>query len=184
MSALPQDELYTIKYVESLPEGQRAELLDGELYDLAAPAVVHQQLIAQLTRVIGNHIDAHNGRCRVFPAPFAVYPNGLDDEYNYLEPDISVVCDTQKLENGKGCDGAPDWVIEVTSPSTRSRDYLYKLDKYRQAGVKEYWIINPDTRNVMVYDFMQKNGSDNYTFEDRIPARVFSGLYIKPGSLM
>ncbi len=184
MPALPADRIYNTKYIESLPEGHRAELLDGEIYDLAAPGVIHQQLIAQLTRVIGKHIGDHKGACRVFLAPFAVYPDGIEDEYNYVEPDISVVCDPARLTNGKGCDGAPDWVIEVTSPSTRSRDYLYKMDKYRSAGVREYWIVNPDTRNVMVYDFTQNNDSDNYTFEDRIPVRIFPGLYIKPESLL
>ena len=80
------------------------------------------------------------GECEVYAAPFAVFLN--KDDHNYIEPDISVICDKNKLDD-RGCNGSPDWVIEITSPSDPQRDYGIKLFKYRTAGVREYWIINP-----------------------------------------
>ena len=148
--ALYQEKIYTIKDIYALPEGRRAELIDGQIYAMAPPARAHHKIVAQLIRIIGNYIEAKNGDCEVYPAPFAVFLN--EDEKNYVEPDISVVCDKDKLSY-KGCNGSPDWIIEIVSPSTERMDYGIKLFKYRSAGVREYWIINPRTRVVTVFDF-------------------------------
>ena len=147
MPLLKQDE-YTIYDIYSLPEGERAELIDGMIYNMAPPNRIHQEIISQLTKVIGQYIDNNKGQCKIYPAPFAVFLN--DDDRNYVEPDISVICDKNKLDD-KGCNGAPDWVIEVVSPSTKRVDYGIKLFKYRIAGVREYWIVDPIKEKVFVY---------------------------------
>lgn len=95
----------------------------------------------KLNQKIANYIDSSGGDCKVIPAPFAVFLN--EDNTNYVEPDISVICDKDKLDN-RGCNGAPDWIIEIASPSNQHMDYEIKLFKYRSAGVREYWIVNPD----------------------------------------
>ena len=133
--ALAQEKIYTSEDYWNLPEGQRAELIDGQLYNMAPPNRIHQKLIMELTAVIHNHIKKSGGSCEVYPAPFAVNLNADDD--TWVEPDISVICDKNKLSD-RGCNGAPDWIIEIISPSTQSRDYLKKLWLYQKAGVREY----------------------------------------------
>lgn len=100
------------------------------------------------------------------------------DGRNYVEPDISVICDKNKL-NDQGCSGAPDWVIEVTSPSNPQNDYGIKLFKYHMAGVREYWIVNPQKKSVMVYDLETETKSNQYTFEDEVPACIYDDLHIR-----
>ena len=97
--ALVQQKSYTIDDIYALPEGQRAELIDGRLYMMAPPIRIHQKLISQFTKIIGNYTDTRQGTCEVYPAPFAVFLN--EDDLNYVEPDISVICDKGKL-NDKG----------------------------------------------------------------------------------
>ena len=96
---------YTVSDIEALPEGERAELIDGEMFMMAAPTLVHQDLLMWMSYTIKRYITEHKGRCRVLPAPFAVYIKS--DQYNYVEPDISIICDRDKLDN-KGCYGAPE----------------------------------------------------------------------------
>lgn len=93
-----------------------------------------------------------------------------------MEPDISVICDNGKLDD-RGCNGAPDWVIEIVSQSSQRMDYLTKLFKYRTAGVREYWIVNPMKRTVLVYLFGENEDSTQYLFEDEIPGGNLSGFY-------
>ena len=112
----------------------------------------------------------------MIPAPFAVFLN--KDDRNYVEPDISVVCDKNKLDD-RGCNGAPDWVIEVTSPSNPQNDDGIKLFKYRTAGVREYWIVNPQMKSVMVYDLEKEEKSNQYSFEDDIPVCIYDDLSIQ-----
>ena len=129
--ALQQEKIYTIEDIYALPDGQRAELIDGRIYNMAPPARIHQKLITELVSALHQHIRDNNGDCEVYPAPFAVFLNA--DDKNYVEPDISVVCDKSKLIE-KGCNGAPDLIMEVVSPSTQQMDYGIKLFKYRTAG--------------------------------------------------
>lgn len=126
MNVVMKEELYTIEEIQALPEGEHAELPDGQIYYLAAPGRTHQRLVHFFDKTIGNYIDSQDGSCEVYPAPFAVYPG--EDDYNYLEPDISVICNASKLDE-KGCHGAPDWIIEIVSPGSRSMDYYKKLFK-------------------------------------------------------
>jgi len=139
--------------------GDRVELLDGELVKMAPPARIHQEISVELTRQLANFLEGK--RCRVLHAPFAVRLFEQDgdtpeDVKTVVEPDISVVCDPDKLD-GKGCKGAPDMVMEILSPSTQRHDRLVKLDLYQRAGVREYWIVDPDSRTVQV--FLLEHGS-------------------------
>ena len=179
--SLAQERTYTIADIYALPEGQRAELIDGRMYMMAPPRRIHQEIVSQLTKVIGQYIDAHDGKCKVYPAPFAVFLN--EDDRNYVEPDISVICDMDKLDE-YGCNGAPDWVIEITSPSNPQNDYGIKLFKYRTAGVKEYWIVNPKKKTVTVFDFEGYEKSDQYSFDDDISVCIYDDLVINITDLL
>ena len=179
--ALVQQKNYTIDDIYALPEGQRAELIDGRLYMMAPPIRIHQKLISQFTKIIGNYTDTRQGTCEVYPAPFAVFLN--EDDLNYVEPDISVICDKGKL-NDKGCNGAPDWIIEIVSPSTSRIDYGIKLFKYRSAGVREYWIVNPYKKSVMVYDLEKDEQSNQYDFDDAIYSCIYKDLKINIAPLL
>ena len=170
-----QEQLYDISYIEALPEGVRAELIDGVVYNLAAPSGTHQRILGNLTHDIIAYIRRHRGPCQVFPAPYAVYL--FDDEYTYLEPDLSVICDPSKLDE-KGCHGAPDFVIEIVSPTSRQMDYMVKFFRYHDAGVKEYWIVDPTKKTVRIYDFI-KNETEDYPFEAAIPSALFPGLTLR-----
>ncbi|EOT24576.1 hypothetical protein C805_02788 [Eubacterium sp. 14-2] len=178
---LPKPERYTTQHIYDLPEGQRAELIDGQIYNMAPPTRIHQEISFSLSRSIADFIDSKKGSCRVYPAPFAVFLN--QDEHNYMEPDISVICDMDKLDD-KGCSGAPDWIIEIASPGTKHMDYGIKLFKYRTAGVREYWIVNPMTGIVNVYDLEHDIKTDQYTFQDEIPSCLFDELIIRPKDLL
>jgi Uma2 family endonuclease len=176
-----QNEEYTTDYIYSLPDGERAELIDGVVYDMSAPSLSHQILSGLLTHLFIDYIKSNDGSCVVCPAPFAVFLN--KDNKNYLEPDISVICDRDKL-NEQGCNGAPDFIIEITSPSTKKLDYGIKMFKYRNSGVREYWIVNPDARIVNVYDFEHDDeNTDFYTFDDEITTCIYPDLTIKLSDL-
>ena len=165
---------YTIDDIYNLPDGQRAELIDGELYMMATPNRVHQKLVMELSFLIRDYIRNKNGDCEVYPSPFAVFLNANNEIY--LEPDISVICDKDKLTD-KGCNGAPDWVIEIVSPSSRPMDYYKKLLKYGTAGVREYWIVDPEKKRNMVYNFEQDT-VEEYSFKEQVKAGIFEDLEI------
>ena len=169
--ALAQEKLYTIDDIYALPDGERAELIDGELYMMSPPGTTHQRIASFLHWAIRNYIQEQKGDCEIFPAPFAVFLN--EDDRTYVEPDISVICDESKLDD-RGCNGAPDWVIEIVSPSSRKMDYFTKLFKYRMSGVKEYWIVDPDKNQVMVYEF-DKDDVSAYSFSDEISVGIYDG---------
>ena len=99
-----------------------------------------------------------------------------ENDINYVEPDISVICDPNKLTD-KGCSGAPDWIIEIVSPGSRRMDYYTKLFKYRTAGVREYWIVDPEKNRILVYDFESENTGD-YSFADSVKVGIYGDLYI------
>ena len=178
---LQQEKIYTIDDIYTLPDGQRAELIDGKIYMMAPPVRIHQKLITELVSTLHQYIKNNNGSCEVYPAPFAVFLS--EDDRNYVEPDISVICDQSKLTD-KGCNGAPDLVIEIVSPSTQQMDYGIKLFKYRTAGIREYWIINPATHIVNVYDFENENGTCQYSFDNEIPVCIYNDLSIRISELL
>jgi len=172
-------EAYTIEDIEGLPEGQRAELIDGRMYMMATPSRIHQKIVMELAWYIKDYIRNKGGECDVYPAPFAVYLN--KDSKNYVEPDICVVCDKDKL-NDKGCNGAPDWVIEIVSPGNPYMDYVRKLLKYGTAGVREYWLVDYAKNLVTVYNFEHEEMVE-HTFSDIVKAGIYEDLEIDFASL-
>lgn len=179
--ALTQKKVYTIEDIYALPEGQRAELIDGQMYMMAPPMRIHQKLVSQFTQVIGQYIRSHYGDCEVYPAPFAVFLN--EDDQNYIEPDISVICDKNKLTD-KGCNGAPDLIVEIVSPSSRKMDYIIKNGKYAEAGVREYWIIDPEKERITVYYYEKDAAPVIYPFADSFESAVFPGLQVTVATLL
>lgn len=175
MDALKKEEICTIEDIYALPDGERAELIDGKIYYMAPPSTEHQRLIHLFDREIGNYIQSNHGDCEVFPAPFAVFLD--EDNINYVEPDISVICDSSKLDE-KGCHGAPDWIIEIVSQSSKSKDYMTKLFKYRTANVREYWIVDPEKQMVTVYYF-ENDTVEQYNFGEEVPIGIYGGFFIK-----
>lgn len=173
--SLPKSTVYTIEDIYALPEGQRAELIDGRLYDLAPPDTVHQRIVMNQSAEIRNYIKRQGGDCEIFPAPFAVFL--IKDDKNYIEPDISVICDRSMLDE-RGCKGAPDWSIEMISPSNPQMDYGIKIFKYRTAGVREYWIVNPQKETVTVFDLENERLSNQYSFNDDIPICIYENFII------
>lgn len=167
---------YTEEDYYHLPENVRAELIDGQFYFMSAPGRIHQKILNTINNTIFNYIRSKNGSCEVYPAPFAV--KLFDDNKTVVEPDISVICDPNKLTD-RGCSGAPDWIIEIISPSTSSHDYVYKLKLYADAGVREYWIIDPVRQSIYVY-FLEKDRFQivPYTFQDKIKVNIYDDLWI------
>jgi Uma2 family endonuclease len=146
----PQEEIeeyYTYADFLQWDESVRAEICDGEVYMMATPDRVHQAIVVELLREIANFL--YGKPCKVFVAPFSVRlkpkKNNKDDQV--FEPDVLVVCDEKKLDK-RGCNGAPDFIAEVVSPSSISHDRVYKLNKYLDAGVREYWLIDPEAKTV------------------------------------
>lgn len=174
MEALKEN-IYTVDDVYCLPDGERAELIDGQMYMMAPPSRAHQRLLLSISRKIADFIDLNGGKCEINIAPFAVFL--MEDDANYVEPDISVICDPSKLDE-KGCHGAPDLVIEIVSEGSRRMDYMIKLFKYRSAGVREYWIVDPKKQQTTVYNF-ERDMMDEYMFEEEIPVGIYEGFLIK-----
>lgn len=172
---LPKEQLYTVEDIYNLPDGQRAELIDGVIYDMAPPSYIHQKLVSELTQSLGNYIKSKGGRCEVLPAPFAVFLN--KDDKTYVEPDISVVCDKNKLSD-RGCEGAPDMVIEIVSPSSRKMDYIRKNNIYTDAGIREYWIVDPNKKRTTVYYLENDVAPTIVTFDSPVKCGIYTDLEI------
>lgn len=177
----PKSNAYTTEEIYALPEGERAELIDGRIYNMAPPSTIHQRISPRLSSAIHQYIQANSGTCEVFTAPFAVFLN--NDDKTYVEPDISVICKPDLIDD-RGCNGAPDWIIEIVSPSSTRMDYFVKLFKYRSAGVREYWIINPMKKTVQTYSFEGDEDSNQYSFEDIINAHIYKDLQIRIADLL
>lgn len=175
MDALKKKDTYTIEDIYTLPDGERAELIDGQIYYMAPPNTKHQMLVMDLSYQVQSYIKKNNGVCKVLPAPFAVFLSQNDK--NYVEPDISVICDQNKITE-KGCVGAPDWIIEVVSPSSKQMDYYKKLFKYRTAGVREYWVVDSDREITTIYNF-EKDTMNEYSFKELVPVGIYDDLAIK-----
>lgn len=165
---------YTVADIEALPPGERAELIDGEMFVMEAPSITHQRILGELHVQIYMHIKNNKGSCEVFISP-AVYVK--DDIHNYVEPDITVVCKEDRLDE-KGCHGAPDWVIEIASPSNKYMDYGRKLMLYQSAGVREYWIVDPAKKIVTIYDFAHGDGPDIHPFTEPVKVGIYEDFYL------
>lgn len=179
---MPKEERYTFADILAGDESERIELIDGVPYMMAPPSTEHQRILMELSGQLFNFLKGK--KCRVFPAPFGVRlfsekGDSPEDEGDVLEPDISVVCDRDKLD-AHGCKGAPDFIIEILSPSTQRRDRFDKFSLYQRAGVREYWIVDPDRKNILAMTL--EDGSYHapqvYTAADKAPVTVLEGCVI------
>lgn len=172
---------YTIEDYYALPDNIRVELIDGNFYFMEAPSAVHQTIISELHYMIKSFIKEHSGKCKVFLSPFDVRLD--NDNKTMVQPDIMVICEKGKVDR-KRCNGAPDFLAEIVSKSSSQLDYIKKLNKYLDAGVKEYWIINPDKKTIMVYQFLLEDSPHSYSFSDKVPLGIFDGLVIDFNEIM
>lgn len=167
---------YTEHDYYKLPDNMRAELIDGQFYDMAAPSRQHQEILNAINNEIYNYIKSKKGPCRVYPAPFAV--KLFNDKRTIVEPDISVICDPDKLDD-KGCSGAPDWIIEIVSPGSPGHDYVRKLNLYTDAGVREYWIVDPQHQKIIAYWLDEQTfKAEGYTFNDKVKVNIYDDFWI------
>ena len=186
--ALPaKKERYTFADCLAWGENERIEIINGEAVMMAPPSSVHQEISMELSRQLANFLEGK--RCKVYPAPFGVRLFEKDGERTedvdtMVEPDISVVCDRSKIDR-HGCKGAPDLVIEILSPSSRRHDRFVKLGLYQRAGVREYWLVNPEETTVQV--MVLTNGyllpAADYGREDVARVNVLDGCFIDLGKV-
>lgn len=164
---------YTIDDYEAFPEDQRCELIDGVVYDMGSPTVTHQRIQFEISKQLDRHIEKHNGGCEVFIPPLDVYPDP-EDKKTVVQPDVLVVCDQDKIKDR--IEGAPDLVVEIVSRWSEHKDKRIKLFKYAESGVREYWIVDPFEKRVLVYWFADINVNPTaYTFSMPIPVRIWDG---------
>lgn len=171
----PQPQLITLEQYEALPDDQRVEVFDGVIYDMSSPSQIHQAISMQLSTVINNYILRKKGACRIFNAPFDVKLS--DNPLIIVQPDIMIVFDKNKLDD-KRCNGAPDFIIEIVSPSNPSDDYIRKLYYYKNYGVREYWIVDPKRRVITVNYFEEDMLNIPYAFDSTIKVNIYDDLYI------
>ena len=173
-----EDEYYTYSDVLEWDEDFRAELFDGEIVMMAPPSSKHQQVSMELSFQIRSFLEGKT--CKIFAAPFAVrlFPKKDHSDDTVFEPDIVVVCNPEKLDE-KGCNGPPDLVIEIVSPSSAKYDRIYKFRKYQKAGVREYWVVDPEAKFVEVY--ILENGrylASGFEEPEKAPVFVLEDLEI------
>ena len=166
---------YTLEDFYALPEreGIRTELIDGRFYEMTAPATVHQLILSRMFLLFEACVDRHQQNCIVMLAPADVQLD--NDEYTMVEPDLYILCDRGRLRKDRLL-GAPDFVLEILSPSTKTKDMSVKTRKYRAAGVREYWMIDPDLKVILQYIFAEDEEVRIYGFHDDIPLYISEGL--------
>lgn len=163
---------YTIEDYLAWPEEVRVELIDGVIYDMGAPGFDHQKIAGEIHRQIANYIMDNNGKCEAGISPVDVQ---LDrDDRTMVQPDVLVLCDSGKLVKGRVF-GAPDFVLEVISPSTKKRDYFKKLTKYENAGVREYWILDPYKKQLLVFFFEGDIYAQIHDMTKPVPVNIYEG---------
>lgn len=166
----PDQGSYTVDDYLELPGDVRAELINGVFYDMGSPSAAHQIISAELTYALMDYVKKKNGKCQVFTAPFDVQ---LDcDDKTMVQPDVLVICKRSGYTKERGI-GAPDLCIEILSPTTRKKDMNLKNQKYTDAGVREYWIVDPDERKVLVYDIAAGAFPAIYGFNNKIPVAIW-----------
>lgn len=171
----PQLQIITLEQYETLPEDARAEVFDGQIYYMASPSQEHQIISMELSTLLNTYLKSKKGTCRVFHAPFDVKLN--DAPLTIVQPDLMIVCDKNKLDE-KRCNGAPDFIIEIVSPSNPSDDYIRKPFYYKNAGVREYWIVDPRRKTVTVNYFEGNLLNVQYSFDSTIKVNIYDDLYI------
>lgn len=182
----PRQGSYTVADRNALPDDRRTELIDGVIYDMSAPRIVHQMIQSRLVTAFNIYIDSKGGDCICFEPDTDVIID--DSKRTVVMPDVFIVCDRSKIHED-AIYGAPDLVVEILSPSTKKKDYSAKYHRYLEAGVREYWIIDPEERRVVVFRFdLMKNETPGrekgkeegnpvsiYGFESVIPVGIYNG---------
>lgn len=178
------NKVYTYYDYLNFPNDEFVEIIDGKIFAMSpAPSRIHQELIMEISAELRNYIKSNKRQCKVYPAPFDVVlineNENENDSKNIVQPDISVICDKNKL-NDKGCFGSPDMIVEIVSKFNPGNDYVKKLYLYEKYKVKEYWIVNPMKKNILVYTLTESgyNQPDLYTFNDKIKVNIFNNLEI------
>ena len=178
------NKIYTYDDYLKFTDDKPVEIIDGRISAMSpAPSRIHQKILMDIAYEIKNYIKINNGECEVYPAPFDVVLKNEDENVssskNIVQPDISVICDKNKLTD-KGCIGSPDMIVEIVSPYNPSNDYIRKLSLYEQFKVREYWIVNPMEKNILVYT-LTDNGyaaPKIYSFNDKVKVNIYNDLEI------
>lgn len=165
---------YTIEDYYNWPEDERIELIDGVIYHVSMPSIRHQRIVGEIDFAFKSYVRKKNRKCEIFGAGIDVR---LDcDDKTMVVPDITVVCQKDKYTE-QYLDGAPDMVVEVLSKSTKKKDMTLKLGKYAEAGVREYWVVDPKKETVIVYKFSREDENEAeiyfYTFANQIPVGIW-----------
>jgi len=177
-SKLAEDrsKLYTYADYLTWDDGQRWELIYGRAYLMAQPSPEHQKINKLLLRQMDLYFE--DKPCEAYlPLDVRLFPRENDDDYVTVQPDISVICDPEQLDK-RGCKGAPTLVVEILSPSSTSRDFTSKMDLYREAGVKEYWIVDPFSRVAHVYLLQTHEKRRTWEWDETLASPTFPGLEI------
>ena len=169
--SVPQDE-FTVDDYLALPEEERMELIDGVIYDLGAPTDKHQIIRDEIFAGFRDYIRKKKGKCVTITSPIDVQ---LDcDNRTMVQPDVGILCHNDKIKKW-GVYGAPDFVVEIISPSTKRKDYTKKLVKYMEAGVREYWILDPYQQKLIVYFFESDAYPVIYGLDQPVPIGIYNG---------
>ena len=163
---------YTLEDYYALSDERRVELIDGVIYDMSSPSSVHQILTAEIWQQIKAYISKKRGACIPFVSPLDVQLNC--DDKTIVQPNVLVVCDRSKVIN-RCIYGTPDFIAEILSKATKKKDMFIKLEKYMNAGVREYWMVDSDRKQVIVYDFEHDEYPIIYGFDEKVPVAIFDG---------
>lgn len=163
---------YTLDDYYALPDEKRVELIDGVFYDMASPTSIHQLIDGFIYAKLLGYVAKNKGECLPIIAPIDVQ---LDcDDKTMVQPDVVIICDRNKVIR-RCVYGSPDFVLEILSKSTRKKDMVIKLNKYMAAGVKEYWMVDPEQKRVFVYNFAEENYPTIYGFDAKVPVGIWNG---------
>lgn len=173
MPALNENKISSdVYFAETENTENKTELINGEIVAMASPSLAHQKIIMRVSAFIDRYISDNKGECTVYPTVDVKL-----DDYNVVIPDISVICDSSKL-NEQFCDGCPDWIIEVVS-TNRADDFIRKLALYKEHGVREYWIVDSRNEKTLVYFFDESNFPSVYTFDMTIEVGIYKNNPVK-----